>query len=87
MNKSAWEIVGISETAVYILDVGQGTDLSVTNDAENVVDEILLVYGEKRIVYRDSEGQWDEITHDGVDFTGFAPLSKDEIQLLDARYK
>jgi hypothetical protein len=48
--------------------------MSVTNDAEAVVQDILLRgYLRSRILYRDSAGQWDELLHNGIEFTGFGP--------------
>jgi hypothetical protein len=50
---------------VSITDEGDGTVMSVTNDAENAVTEIAKAagYGMKdyRWIYRDSEGRIDEI--------------------------
>jgi hypothetical protein len=53
-------------------DVG----MSVTNDAENVVADVLRQYPDHRIIYRDTMGQWDELVHFNGKFTGFAPYSK-----------
>ena len=47
--------------------------VSVTNDAERVVEDILRVHGNLRIFYYDSMGNRDELCHDGKHFTGFAP--------------
>lgn len=46
---------------------------TVTNDAEAVVDYLLKTgkLGARRLFYYDTEGQLDEITHDGQKFTGF----------------
>lgn len=56
--------------------------ISVTNDARRVVSAVLrhpeADGGRTRIFYRDSEGIWDELKHDGLDFIGFAPLSPEE---------
>ena len=53
-----------------------GTGMTVTNDAEAVVAFLLehkaLCEG-RRLLYFDSEGNLDEILHDGEKFTGFAP--------------
>jgi hypothetical protein len=66
---------------VVDLDVGR----SVTNDAENVVADLArIVPGglkDKRIIYRDSEGTWDEMLLMGGEFAGFRFLgttNKDE---------
>jgi len=46
--------------------------MSVTNDAENVVADLLAAgYASFRFLYRDSMGQWDELLHNGFRFTGF----------------
>jgi hypothetical protein len=45
--------------------------MSVTNTAEAVVKELLIAYPGHRIAYMDTEGQIDELRHDGVSFTGF----------------
>ncbi len=47
--------------------------VSVTNDAERVVEAILKAHGNLRIFYYDSMGNRDELCHDGKRFTGFAP--------------
>jgi hypothetical protein len=50
-------------------------DVSVTNDAEAVVAYVIHHYGPRRILYRDTDGRWDELRHDGEHFTGFFPIS------------
>jgi hypothetical protein len=54
--------------------------VSVTNDAEAVVREVLgwkggwAANGERRrILYFDTDGRLDELLHDGQRFLGFAP--------------
>jgi hypothetical protein len=56
---------------IFIRDLDQG-GVSVTNDAEAVVEEVHKYYPGKRIVYRDSHGDWDELMHAAGKFTGFA---------------
>lgn len=53
---------GIENGVVKIVDLDMGKT-SVTNDAENVLTEINSIeyIEDRRIVYRDSTGQWDEI--------------------------
>ena len=54
--------------------------MSLTNDVENVVEYLakeghLSVYNDincRRIVYRDTEGCWDEIVHENGKFVKFA---------------
>jgi hypothetical protein len=52
--------------------------MTVTNDAENVIQylhEIGALPPAARVVYRDTDGRWDELRHDGCGtFVGFAPV-------------
>lgn len=50
--------------------------MSVTNDAEAVTAEVVAKFGDHRIAYRDTDGQWDELRHSAGDFQGFAPLDE-----------
>jgi hypothetical protein len=67
-------VQSVSHGVVYIVDLANvcGTT-SVTNDAENVVSNIAREYGNMRIFYRDTDGQWDELVHDNGKFIRFAP--------------
>ena len=47
---------------------------SITNDAEAVVELTLSQHGPRRILYQDTEGNWDELKHDGKKFMDFAPI-------------
>lgn len=51
--------------------------VSITNDAEAVVAHVLpqLDTLADRILYKDTDGNWDELRHNGQEFTGFAPIS------------
>lgn len=66
----------------YVVDLDQG--MSVTNDAEAVVEAVLATDPRPtkgRIVYRDTDGRWDELVHDGKKFTGFAPIPNGDLVL------
>ncbi len=59
-----------------IRDVGQGNELSVTNDAENVVAKVFrsgVLKPDQRLLYIDSEGDIDELKIKDGKFAGFAP--------------
>jgi hypothetical protein len=74
-HHAEYEIVLETVKQVFIADMNRGGK-SVTNDAERVVETLLTQAPErktKEIVYRDSQGQWDLLVHDGVKFIGFAP--------------
>ena len=53
--KSSFSITEIKDDRVVILDNNLG-GRSVTDDAENVVEYLYSVYGNRRIFYIDSEG-------------------------------
>ena len=59
-----YEIVGTEDGIIFLRDLNFGR-MSVTNDAEAVVEHIKFQYGrDARIVYQDSEGEWSEIVRD-----------------------
>ena len=64
----------IKAGVLYIVDLDKG-GMSVTNDMENVLAEIETHEGKitSQIIYRDSEGVWDEVTGWPGDI-GFAPI-------------
>lgn len=69
--------------AVVIHDLGGPNDMTVTNDAENVVKQVLKLPGvtaSTTIVYYDSEGQPDLLVHDGERFLSFAPIGETLIE-------
>ena len=68
--KSSFSITDIKDDRVVILDNNLG-GRSVTNDAENVVEYLHSVYGNRRIFYIDSDGVLDELRHNNGNFVGF----------------
>lgn len=61
MNRHAdYEIVRVENDRVFIIDLDLGNK-SVTNDSEWVFDEIKNHFPNKRLIYRDTLGQWDEL--------------------------
>lgn len=76
-----WERV---EGVMVITDLDDGTlqlvSCSVTNDAENVIKYLVKFAGlrssdgfddHERVVYRDTQGRWDELLHQNGKFAGF----------------
>lgn len=55
-----YEIVQIDQDEIFIVDLDLG-NISVTNDAEYVYLEIYNNFPGKRLIYRDTLGNWDEI--------------------------
>jgi len=78
--------IQFADGACLVTDLDTGS-VSVTNDAERIVPFLLWAYGYyRRIIYRDSEGHWDEMKHDGKAFTGFAPIdaeTRERYRLVD----
>lgn len=75
MTRSSYSEMAVMHGFVFITDNCRPGSMSVTNDAERVVQECLGIYGERRIIYRDSEGEWAELLHTGIQFRGFAPYT------------
>lgn len=58
-----------------IKDVGKDTNVSVTNDAENVVKYLYehgIIQEHIRLFYYDSLNDLSELLHENGEFTGFA---------------
>ena len=59
-----YEILGTEDGIIFLRDLNFGR-MSVTNDAEAVVEHIKFQYGrDARVVYQDSDGSWSEIVWD-----------------------
>jgi hypothetical protein len=72
------EIVLVREDAdrVFIADANRG-QMSITNDAEGVVAHVHKLFPDRRIIYKDTEGRWDELKHNHGKFTNFAKYDGD----------
>lgn len=73
MIRANWSEWAVTMGMVFIVDNDRPHFASITNAAEQVVQDCLGRYGEKRIIYRDSAGEWGELLHTGIQFRGFAP--------------
>lgn len=70
LSRSDWTAVDVQPGVVFIVDNDKG--ITVTNDAENVVKDVVRAWPNRRIVYRDTDRQWSELRHDGAQFIGYA---------------
>lgn len=70
MIRSEFIVVKVTPEAIYIRDLDRGA-MSVTNDAERVVEYLYKHYGNRKFIYRDSLGEWSELLHDNGTFTDF----------------
>lgn len=71
-QQADFEEVAVTASLVAIVDLDLG-GRSVTNDAERVVALLYRKYGERRIAYRDTAGEWAELLHQHGEFAGFSP--------------
>lgn len=70
--QASYRIHAVTPEAVFIVD--NDTGRSITNDAEAVTWDVWNRYGNRRIIYRDTDGRWDELLHaDGGKFVDFMP--------------
>ena len=76
MRLAKYRVEHVGIEVVAISDQCDGTTLSVTNDAESVVAELnrTLDLGDRRLIYRDTDGRWDELVHERGAFVGFSPI-------------
>lgn len=73
MNVRAhYYVHAVTPDCIWIIDKDDGA-MSVTNDAEAVVAEVVTNHGDLPIMYRDSEGRWDQLVHRQGHFIDFAP--------------
>lgn len=82
MRASITHIETKNPKIVAIIDNDDGA-MTITNDAEGVVkflfDNALLKNGQ-RLIYRDTEGVWDELNHKEGKFVGFAFIGAHTIE-------
>ena len=77
MRRSNWRILERNDRFLIIEDLGPWNIYwSVTNDAEAVVLELAPELDGRRLLYRDSQGQLDEILIKDGQFAGFVPGPK-----------
>lgn len=60
-KRADYDIVRVEYDRVFIIDLDLGNK-SVTNDAEYVYSELQSLWPNRRVIYRDSIGEWSEIT-------------------------
>ena len=80
MNHAHFHVTDTTKDFVFLVDNG-GENRSVTNDAEYVVEVINSRFPDRRIVYRDTEYQWEELKHKKGVFTDFALLSASDREI------
>lgn len=71
MNEAAYNIVKADMTRVWLIDLDLPNRSSVTDDAERVCIRVNELHPGKRILYRDTDGNWDELVHERGAFKQF----------------
>ena len=72
-------IVEDTDEFLCIEDIGPwNIYMTVTNAAEQVVEELAEQLGDRRLEYIDSEGQRDELIVENGEFVGFKPLPQEK---------
>ena len=74
-TRSQFKVVQIDPDRVFLIDLNLG-GMSVTNDAENVYAAMQEQYPRRRVIYRDSNGIWDEIVLNGKGTANFLPYNE-----------
>lgn len=67
----SYSVIRLENDKITISDDDLPNTRTVTNSAEQVVEEIYRNYGDIRIIYRDTEGNWAELEHYNGIFLGF----------------
>ena len=66
-TRARYALLGVEPGRVLLVDLldldGRGPGFSVTNAAEGVVAEAAAFWPGRRIFYRDTSGDWSELTH------------------------
>lgn len=76
--RSDFHIEEITPDKIFIVDLDNGY-MSVTNDAENVTAYLYERFGNRRFIYLDTMGNWDELEHSNGRFIGFRSYSTERI--------
>lgn len=77
MRKPNFDICGGTPQFLIIRDVGPWNEHpTITNDPEDVIEELLPMLGTRRLLYFDSMGRLDEIVVRNGKFAMFAPFQR-----------
>lgn len=71
VGRTTFDILARTDDVIFITDKYKSGFVSVTNAAEEVVAKIAETDRDRKIVYVDTGGRWDELVHDKGEFKGF----------------
>jgi len=73
MNHASFTVTDVTKDFIFLVDNDIGK--SVTNDADWVVETVAKRFGDsRRVLYRDSMGNWDELKHDKGVFESYEAI-------------
>lgn len=73
LGKASYHIEKVEHGVVYLIDPDVG--MTITNNAENVVEAVNKLYPNHRIFYLDTDKEWWELKHMNGMFRGFSALN------------
>lgn len=79
---------GLVPGIVWIVDACHDAVPTVTNDAERVISDLVRLgvdVDHNRVVYRDSEGRWDELVVRESTFAGFKSINAESLEEATAK--
>lgn len=77
--RSIFDFYELENGIICVEDQCEPLSMSVTNDAERVVSYIISMYPlAKAIIYRDTEGNWDQLLFERGKFTTYKCLATKE---------
>ncbi len=89
MTRARYSIRRYAPELIALVDeFDEGTpSMSLTNDAEAVIAELVRqnLIGDRRVLYRDSSGVWDEILVKDGRFAGFALIGAHSLEAAAQR--
>jgi hypothetical protein len=75
--RSDYAVLKLKDNVIYIKDLDFG---GVSDDAENVLRYLQESFGaDKRVIYQDSMGRWDEMKFDDRGEVQFSPVDQDAV--------
>ncbi|MDD5511923.1 MAG: hypothetical protein PHI12_14120 [Dehalococcoidales bacterium] len=81
--KAHWALISIDEKRIVIDDVGPWDRfMSITNAAENTVEELDRIYGigDRRVFYYDSDNELTELKIKNGKFIDFGPATEKDLK-------
>lgn len=79
LNRSSYDVARVDPARKIVWIVDRDVEKSVTKDAERVCEELNRLHPGHRIIYRDTDKNWDELVHLDGHFNHYAAARGMEI--------